>query len=197
MPKYSKKTKASLSKRSSKKGSGLKRSSSSSAKKSTKASLSKRSVKKGSGLYKKSSSASKKSMKASLSKRHSKQKGSGCGCSTVKSGGGSDYLLVNGSRGPVNTYNPQREFLFNQFNKTGNYISNQDLLKIPDTKSVPPAYDPHASLLGSIKGGAKKTKKSVKKTVKPKKTKTTRKKRVVKKKKTLINKVRKFFSLKK
>ena len=109
--------------------------------------------------------------------------------------GGSDYLTVNTSRGPVNT--PDGGWSnglsnFRQFTKSGEYIPNSNLTAaaapisagIAKDMSVPPtghAYDPYASTLGSLTGGKRKKKTTTKKKKVVKKKSSTKKKKTASK----------------
>lgn len=122
----------------------------------------------------------------------------GSGKRKSKKGGGSAYLPVHNSSGPVNT--PDIGWSnglsnFRQFTKTGEYIPNSNLTAaaapisagIAKDMSVPPtghAYDPYASTLGSLIGGKRKKKTTTKKKKVVKKKSSTKKKKVVKKKTT-------------
>jgi len=135
----------------------------------------------------------------SLEQLHKQVKGLGRKVGSGKRGGGSDYLMVHNSRGPVNT--PDIGWsnglpTYRQFTKTGQYIPNSKLSAaaapisagIAKDMSVPPsghAYDPYASTLGSLIGGKRKKKTTTKKrkVVRRKKT-TTKKKKTTKKKTT-------------
>jgi hypothetical protein len=149
--------------------------------------------------------------------KKSKKGGSSCGCTSKtsikggkrrtkskvsKKGGSSDYLNTHNSRGPINTPDigwSNGKANFRQFNKTGEYIPNSKLVDatipifagVAKDLTVPPngsGFDPQASTLGSLKGGAKKktkstkskkakksVKKSVKKSTKAKKAKKAKK----------------------
>ena len=135
----------------------------------------------------------------SLEQLHKQVKSLGRKVGSGKRGGGSDYLMVHNSRGPVNT--PDIGWsnglpTYRQFTKTGQYIPNSKLSAaaapisagIAKDMSVPPsghAYDPYASTLGSLIGGKRKKKTTTKKrkVVRRKKT-TTKKKKTTKKKTT-------------